>query len=298
VRNSIENRKYVIITPARNEEDFIARTITAVISQTLRPLRWLIVNDGSTDGTRKIVESYLKRYDFIKLVNLERDGDRNFGGKVIAFSRGVLELQNLDYEFIGNLDADISVPPDYYRSIIKYFDADPKLGIAGGIVYTKVGKRFSTSDKTLDSVGGAVQLFRKRCFEAVGGYMLLDCGGEDAGAEIKARMLGWTVRKFPDCKVFEHRRTGSAEASLLRSKVREGRRFYSLGYALLFYAIRCIYRSKDRPFIIGSIAAFYGFMESYLRRRPILLPQDEVAYLRSEQRQRLKRIPAILLGLR
>ncbi len=298
MENSVASGKYVIITPARNEDQFIAKTISSVILQTIRPLRWVIVNDGSTDGTKKIVESYLDKFKFIKLINLERDGDRNFGGKAIAFSRGVAELQSLDYDFIGNLDADISMAPDYYQSIIKYFDADSRLGIAGGIVYTKTGKRFSTSDETIDSVGGAVQLFRRPCFEAVGGYMLLICGGEDAAAEIRARMLGWTVRKFPDHKVFENRRTGSAEASLLVSKVREGRRFYSLGYGLLFYIVRCLYRTKENPFIIGSIAALYGFMGSFLSRRPVLLPQDEVEYLRSEQRQRLMRIPAKLLGLK
>ena len=173
MKSSIERQRYVIVTPARNEEGFIANTIQAVISQTLKPLRWIIVNDGSTDRTQEIVELYLGRFDFITLVNLKRDGDRNFGSKAIAFSCGVSELKNLDYDFIGNLDADISLEPDYYQSIIDFFEKDPKLGIAGGIVYTRVGSRYSTSDRTTDSVGGAVQLFRRPCLEAIGGYLLL-----------------------------------------------------------------------------------------------------------------------------
>jgi glycosyltransferase involved in cell wall biosynthesis len=298
VNSSAESKKYVIITPARNEEILIADTIQAVISQTLRPLRWVIVNDGSTDKTGQIIESYIKKYDFIRLVNLERDGDRNFGRKAVAFSHGLVTLQNLDYEYIGNLDADISIAPDYYNNIIQYFNTDAKLGIVGGIVYTKIGKRLVTCDETLDSVAGAVQLFRRSCFEAIGGYLPLKLGGIDTVAEIKARMLGWTVRKLPDQRVFEQRRMGSPMASPLGIKLREGRQFYSLGYGLLFFTLRCIYRFKDKPFIIGSIAALYGFVESFLRRQPVLPQKDIVAYLKSEQRQRLKRLPATLLGLK
>jgi biofilm PGA synthesis N-glycosyltransferase PgaC len=298
VNSSAENKKYVIITPARNEEAFIADTIQSVISQALRPLRWVIVNDGSTDKTREIVEPYVKNYDFIRLVNLERDGDRDFGRKAVAFSHGLATLQNLDYEFIGNLDADITIAPDYYHNIIKYFATDPKLGVVGGIVYTKVGQRFFTYDETLDSVAGAVQLFRRSCFEAVGGYIPLKLGGIDTVAEIKARMLGWTVKKLPDQKVIEKRRMGSPMASPLGIKLREGRQFYSLGYSLFFFTMRCVYRSKDSPFIIGSFASLYGFLESFLRRRPVLPQKDIVKYLRNEQRQRLKRLPATLLGLK
>lgn len=294
----MENAKYVVITPAHNEQDYIVYAIQSILSQTLKPLRWVIVNDGSTDRTKDIVESYLNKHEFIKLVNLERDGGRNFGRKATAFGRGVNELQDIDYDYIGNLDADILLEPDYFRNIIKKFDAEPTLGIGGGIVYTKVGNKFITSDKTLDSVGGAVQLFRKQCFEAAGGYIPLQYGGIDAAAEIMAKMLGWKVKKFPMYKVFEQRRTGSADISLFRSRVREGHRFYSLGYDHLFFSLRCIYRAKDRPFIIGSLAAFFGFMDSFFRCRPILLPPQVVAYLRNEQRQRLKRIPGKLLGIK
>lgn len=295
MRNFSNDAKYVIITPARNEQDFIIYAIESIISQTQRPFRWVIVNDGSTDETKEVVEPYLKKHEFIKLVNLERGGDRNFGRKAIAFSRGMVEIQNLDYGFIGNLDADISVEPSYYQTILQEFYADPKLGIGGGIVYTKIDNRFSTSDETPDSVGGAVQFFRRACFEEVGGYTPLQYGGIDAAAEIKAKMLGWKIRKFPKLKVLEHRRTGSAKARPVEAKFHEGRRFYSLGYGLLFYVLRCFYRVKDPPFVIGSIAALIGYMESLIRRRPILLPSDVVTYLRTEQIQRLKRIPGKLI---
>lgn len=279
--------RYVIITPAHNEQDLIANTIESVISQTIRPTRWVIVNDGSTDGTINLVESYLHEYEFIKFVDLKRAKGRDFGRKAIAFKRGLLEVQGLDYEYIGNLDADISISADYYEKILQEFRDDPRLGIGGGIVYSKIGTGFSTSDKTIGSVGGAVQMFRRSCFEAVGGYFPMEYGGIDAAAEIKARMLGWKVRKFPKLKVLEHRRTGSAQARPIIAKYREGRRFYSLGYWPPFYFMRCVYRTKDRPFFVGSLAAFFGFMESLIRRRPILIPNKVVRFLWKEQRQRI-----------
>lgn len=287
---------YVVITPAHNEEPFIERTITSVIDQTVRPLKWVIVNDASTDRTREIVERYTTEHTFIQLLNLERAAGRHFGNKVRAFNQGLAEVRDLKFDYIGNLDADISFEPAYFESILREFANDWKLGIAGGIVYTKVGDKFITYDKTLDSVGGAVQLFRRRCFQDIGGYPSLPYGGIDTAAEVTARMKGWTVRKFPSLRVLEHRRTGSAQRGLLRAKVREGQRMYSMGYGSTFYFLRCVFRAFDSPFIIGSIAALFGYMDSLFCRRPVVLSEDVVAYLKAEQRQRLKRLLATLLG--
>jgi glycosyltransferase involved in cell wall biosynthesis len=284
-----EKFKYVLVTAARNEEAFITKTIESVLLQTIRPLQWVIVNDGSSDGTMKVIELLVNKFDFISLINLEREGNRHFGHKAFAFRRGVQRLNNLDYQFIGNLDADIFLGPDYYENILKKFIDDPRLGIAGGIIYTKIGERFSTTDQTIDSVAGAVQLFRKECFQAIGCYIPLEYGGEDAAAEIKARMLGWRVQKFSEYRVFEQRRTGTAEAKPIIARLREGKRFYSLGYGLLYYLIRSIYRIKDPPFFIGSFAALYGYLVCYLKQQPVLLPINMVKFLRNEQLERLKK---------
>lgn len=286
---------YVLITPARNEEEFISRTINSIAAQTVKPLRWVIVNDGSTDRTKEIVESFARIIDFISVVNLERDGQRNFGRKAFAFMEGLRSIQDLDYQFIGNLDADICLDPDYYQSIMAKCGEDPGIGISGGIIYTKVGERFVTSDRSTHSVGGAVQLFRSECFWAVGGYMCLEHGGIDAAAEIKARMLGWRVKKFLDFKVTEHRRTGSAEATPLRARIREGQRFHSLGYGLPYYLVRSAYRLMDPPAIIGSLATVYGYLKSHFQGEPVLLPQDMQEFLGREQRDRLKSLCARIL---
>lgn len=280
--------RYVLVTPARNEELHIERTITCVLSQTLRPSKWVIVDDGSTDHTVEIVSKYASRYGFIILLKLRRDGRRNFANKATAFNAGVKSIASAGYSFIGNLDADTTVAPDYYANITAEFDKDATLGIAGGIVYTSVGSRFVTADNALDSVGGAVQLFRKECFDQIGGYVPLRCGGIDAAAEITARMNGWKVRKFPENKVFEHRRTGSVDAQLLASLYREGVRFHSLGYSTLFYICRSLYKLTDRPPVVGSSVALLGFMIARFTRSPVLLPAKAVSYLRSEQMSKLK----------
>jgi glycosyltransferase involved in cell wall biosynthesis len=282
--------KYVIITPAHNEEAFIEKTIGSMVVQTVLPIKWVVVNDGSTDRTGQIVESWANRHGFIQLVNLRRDEGRNFARKALAFEAGFREIRNLPFDFIGNVDADMTFAPEYFQNILKEFESSPKLGISGGIVYTRFTDKFVTYDTTADSVGGKVQLFRKECFEAIGGYMPLEHGGIDTAAEIMARMKGWTVRKSLENKTFEHRPTSFAWGTPLKAKMREGSHFHSLGYDPLFYALRCIYRIKEYPFVLGSVAAFLGYFGRMVRRRPIALPAEVVRFLRAEQRGKLARV--------
>jgi poly-beta-1,6-N-acetyl-D-glucosamine synthase len=281
--------KYVIITPARNEAAFIEKTIQSIINQTVKPLRWIVVNDGSTDSTAEILAKYKSDYGFIELVNVERLGDRHFGNKVNAFNLGLEKARHIEYEFIGNLDADISLDPDYFEKLLSEFRKDHVLGLAGGMVSSLTNGEFVRQDVSLDSVAGAVQLFRRMCFEQIGGYVPLPLGGIDAAAEIMARMKGWGVQTFPNLHVLEHRRTGSAKASHLGSRIREGRRLYALGYDFWFFCIRCLYRLMERPRIFGSGAALFGFLQGLFKREPLVLPTEVVHYLRAEQRGKLWR---------
>ncbi len=280
---------FVIITPAHNEEAFIEKTIRSMINQTVRPLKWIIVNDSSTDRTAEIIEHHARHCDFVRLVHVRRSGDRNFSNKVRAFNCGLTEARELGYQYIGNLDADISLEEDYFEKLLYKFETDSHLGLAGGMVSTCIGNDFVSQDVALDSVAGAVQLFRRECFEHIGGYLALPQGGIDAAAEITARMKGWKVCTFPELRVLEHRRTGSSKASPLLARIQEGRRFYSLGYSLLFFCLRCIYRAMNRPRIVGSGAALCGFLEGMFRRNPLVLPPEIVHYLRAEQRRKLLR---------
>jgi len=285
---------FVIITPARDEATYIEGTIKAMIHQTVRPLLWIIVNDGSMDNTGELIRKWATQFPFIHLINMSRDEGRNFARKAQAFNRGVAETQGLEFDFIGNLDADVWLEPHYYEHIIKTFQSDPTLGISGGIIYSKFTDTFTTRDHTIDSVGGCVQLFRRQCFEEVGGYLPLRNGGIDTAAEIVARMKGWKVRKSLDERVFEQRPTGFIHSNPLKARMNDGRKFHSLGYAPLFVFFRCIYRLKYYPYFFGSVAESIGYLWSLLRREPVMLPQDVVNYLRSEQRTKVKQL--FLLG--
>jgi poly-beta-1,6-N-acetyl-D-glucosamine synthase len=282
--------QYVLVTPAHNEASFIEQTILAMLAQTIKPVAWILVNDNSSDATGDIIEKYAQAHDFIRLVNVQRAEGRHFGNKVHAFNKGLAELGAAHYSFIGNLDADITLDKDYFKNILAEFGKDPALGLAGGMVYTQIGSNnFVSQDVALDSVAGAVQLFRRECFEQVGGYIPLPYGGIDTAAEIMARMNGWKTRTFEQYPVYENRRTGSATLSPLAAKVKEGRLLHSLGYDFYFFIVRCLYRITDPPIIIGSAAICWGYMESMVKRNPIALPPNAIQFLRSEQRKKLLR---------
>lgn len=283
-------KRYVLITPAHNEEAFIGKTAAAVVAQRQRPEKWVIVNDASTDRTWEVAESFAHAHDFIEVVNLERNPGRHFGNKVSAFNAGLTRVAGMPFDFIGNLDADISFQPDYFESLLAHFEETPRLGLGGGMVHTLIDDRFVCQNVALDSVAGAVQLFRRECFEQVGGYRPLPNGGIDAAAEIAARMHGWATRTFPDLRVEEHRFTGSATARPVVSRVKEGRRLQALGYSPLFFLVRCLYRIAERPAVIGSGAAIYGYASAALRGSPAAVPNEMVQFLRTEQHQKLKRL--------
>lgn len=278
---------YVIVTPAHNEEAHIERTILSVLGQTVRPRQWIVVSDNSSDRTSAIVAAHARRHPFIRLVDLKRSGERHFGNKVRAFNVGVAQLNVPDYGFIGNLDADISLERHYFEKVLAAFAADATLGIAGGMVSSRIGNRFVSQNVAHDSVAGAVQLFRRECFETIGGYVPLPLGGIDSAAEIMARMKGWRVRTIPDLTVLEHRRTGTACAPPVVSKFREGQCLRSLGYDFGFLLLRCFYRSLDAPVLLGSMATLAGYARSALARDPLVLSPEVVRYLRSEQRRKV-----------
>lgn len=281
---------FVIITPAHNEEALIVHTAQAMIAQTVRPLKWVIVNDASTDGTRALIEKFAGEHSFIEVVNLERATGRHFGNKVRAFNAGLERVKELNYDFIGNLDADMSFEPTYFQSLLQQFESNPKLGLGGGMVHTTIDGKFVSQEVALDSVAGAVQLFRRKCFEQVGGYRAMPLGGIDAAAEVGARMHGWQTRTFPELVTHEHRFTGAATASPLKSRFKEGKRMHSLGYSPIFFFVRCAYRVLERPAVFGSGAALWGYFTSVISSTPAAVPPEAVRYLRSEQHAKLKRL--------
>jgi len=279
---------YVLVTAAQNEEDYIEKTIKSVISQTILPKRWVIVSDGSTDCTDLIVENYLEIYDFMQLLRKEDDRSRNFASKVYAIRAGVEYLSDVEYDFIGNLDADVSFEPDYYERVLTKFKENPRLGIAGGILFEAFrGKWIRQFTSTSWSVSGPIQMFRRQCYEDICGYIPLRLGGEDTFAEVMARTNGWEIKAFPDIKVFHHRRTGTENSNILSARFIQGIREYSSGNHLLFEIAKCISRVREKPYVLGSLLRAIGFFYAFIRRKPRMVSNNIIRYLRHEQIGRL-----------
>ncbi|OHD64748.1 MAG: hypothetical protein A2176_10485 [Spirochaetes bacterium RBG_13_51_14] len=282
------NKKYILITSAYNEEKNIEKTIQSVIVQSILPAEWIIVSDGSTDKTNKIIQSYQKKYKFINFIRMPAGNTHSFASKVFALQAGFESLKNKYYDFIGILDADVSFEKNYFKEIITRFENDENLGVAGGNIIEYSNGVYMKRIKTLNSVAGAVQLFRKECFDDTIGFQPFEYGGEDAVVEISARMKGWAVKTFPEIEVIHHGFVGGK--NLLRTRYRRGIRFFLLGYHPVFNIVRCIFRMRERPILIGSFVELIGFFYAYMKYKKSKLPVEVVCYLRNEQIQRLKHL--------
>jgi poly-beta-1,6-N-acetyl-D-glucosamine synthase len=284
---AIAKCSYVLITAAYNEEANIEKTIESVLSQTLLPLRWVVVSDGSVDQTDEIVEKYANRHSFIRFLRVVRAPGRSFGSKVRALHAGNAMLKDVGYEFIGNLDADVSVPPSYFEDLISHFAGRPLLGLAGGfVVEESYGEFRDRKQNRVYSVAHAAQVVRRGCYEAIGGYAVLEYGGEDWHAQTCAKMNGWEVEAFPELKIFHHRLTGEAD-NLLRHKFRQGRMDYSFGSYPLFETLKCLERVSARPFFIGSLTRLAGFICSWICQEQRPVSEEFIAYLRAEQKEKV-----------
>lgn len=279
-------KTYVLITPAHNEADNIEKTIQSVVAQTILPLKWVIVSDGSTDRTDEIVSYYAEKYPFIKPLRREADGERNFCSKVFAIQLGLQSLAGITFDFIGNLDADVSFEPAYFQKLLDEFEKNSNLGIGGGTIHEARNGRLQTRPGNRSrSVPGALQLFRRKCFAQIGGFVPLEHGGEDTVMEIKARMSGWEVRSFFHLIAHHHRLNGNT--GLTAVCFREGVRGYHLGNHPVYEFSRFIRRLGYRPRVLGSLSRLAGYCWSLLRREKRHVPLEVIRFLRNEQIIRL-----------
>ena len=286
----MQTPQYVLLTAAKNEEDFIALTLESVISQTILPGQWVIVSDGSTDRTDEIVRSYAARFPFIELLRLEKGSKRTFSSKARAIKAAQGRIRVANYHYVGILDADVSFEPFYYEGIIQKFEQTQRLGVAGGLLFDRQGHKYVKQITSTEwSVSGPVQMFRRECFEQIGGYVPVR-SGVDAIAEIMARMHGWTVRAFPELKVLHHRNTGSQTSGLFKRPFRSGQEAYSLGYHPLFLLTKSLSRFVQKPYILGSILMLCGYGWNCVSGKGHDVSQEFVEYLRTEQMTRLSSI--------
>ena len=289
---------YVLITPARNEEAFIGNLIESVIQQTVVPARWVIVDDGSTDRTAEIVTGYIGRYPWIELVRRPQRRERSFAAKVQAFNAGYERVQTVDYEVMGNLDADVTFEADYIEFLVGKFRQDGRLGVAGTVFREEGYSSERQSFEGHNHVAGGCQMFRRTCFEEIGGFSPNKPGGVDWIAVTSARMLGWKTRSFREKSFFHHRHLGTAERGALASSFSYGEKDYYLGGHPLWEAFRVAYRCTKRPYIRDGMALGLGYCWAFLRRTPRPVSRELMAFHRKEQMAKLRAILGNLVRFR
>jgi poly-beta-1,6-N-acetyl-D-glucosamine synthase len=278
--------RYVLVTPARNEAAFIELTIKSMVSQTVLPLKWVIVSDGSTDGTDEIVSRYAAEHSWIELVRMPERRERHFAGKVHAFNAGYARVRALEYDVIGGMDGDISFDEDYFSFLLDKLAGDPSLGLVG--TPFKDTSMYDYRFVSIEHVSGACQLFRRECFEEIGGYKAVKSGGVDHIAVLTARMTGWKTRTFTDKVCLHHRKIGSAGRGPLNAKFRTGALDYALGGHPVWELFRTAYQMTKTPYIVGGLSLLAGYVTASVRRAERPISPELVAFRRREQMQRLK----------
>ena len=279
---------YVLITPARNEAQFIELTLKSMVRQIYRPLKWIIVSDGSTDGTDDIVRRYSADNPWIELLRMPERAERHFAGKVHAFNAGYAKAKDLNPDVIGNLDADVSIGPDHFQFLLSKFAEDPELGV-GGAPFREGSRQYDYRFSNIENVWGGCQLFRRGCYEAIGGYTPVKGGGIDHIAVVSARMKGWKTRTFTDKVCIHHREMNTAGQGALKAKFKLGAKDYSFGNHPVWELFRTLYQMKNPPFVLGGVALGAGYFWSMARGAQVSISRDVVAFTHHEQLQRLKK---------
>jgi glycosyltransferase involved in cell wall biosynthesis len=280
---------YVLITPARNEAEFIEGTIRSVAAQTVPPRKWVIVSDGSTDGTDDIVKRCAAELPWIELVRMPERRERNFAGKVYAFNAGYERVRELKYEAIASLDADITFDEEYFAFLLGKLAENPRLGLVGTPFRDEANEAYDYRFVNIEHVSGACQLFRRECFEQIGGYVPVKAGSIDHIAVVTARMMGWQTRTFTERSSVHHRGMGTAEQSLLKARFKYGMRDYAVGNHPAWEIFRATYQMTRKPWLVGGVALLAGYLWAQLRRRERPVSQQLITFYRHEQMERLHR---------
>ncbi len=285
-----DTSRYVLISPCRNEADFMRRTLDSVVAQSQTPDLWVIVDDGSTDATPQILAEYAARHDWIKVVPKPDRGHRAVGpGVVEAFYAGLETVPLADFDFLCKLDLDLDLPPGYFQGLITRMQADPRIGTASGKPYFKTKGGAWVSEKCGDEMSvGMTKFYRRRCFEQIGGFVrevmwdAIDCH--------KARFLGWRALSWDDPDLrFEHLRPmGASQKGIFTGRRRHGFGQYFMGSDPVYFAATAIFRMAHPPFVLGGLATLQGYAGAWLRGAPQFSDSELRAFIRAYQRRALR----------
>lgn len=285
---------YVLVTPARNERELIEGTIRSVVAQTHLPSKWVIVSDGSTDGTDEIVSRYAKDHAWIELLRMPERRERNFGAKAVNFNTAFERLRPESFDVIGNLDADMTFVPDYFEFLVGKFSEWPRLGVAGTPVVEDANHPethpFANRFADLQHVSGNIQMFRRQCLEELGGYEPIKGGGIDWVAVTTARMKGWQTRTFLERTCLHHRKMGTASRNALMARFQHGQEDYYLGQLPLWELLRGTFQMKSKPFVLGGLFLILGYFWAMIKRVHRPISPELLSFRRAEQMTRLRKM--------
>jgi poly-beta-1,6-N-acetyl-D-glucosamine synthase len=274
---------FIAITPARDEEKFLPRLIASMAAQTLRPTRWIVIDDGSTDATAEILDEAARRYPWLDARHLPVGRGRLPGGESILMQflpRNVWR----DYDAILRIDADVTFKPDFAELLIAEFKRDTELGIAGSTLFEPEGTAWREIRSPGFHTRGAVKMYSRACFDGIGG--LASGLGWDTIDEARAMMLGFKSRSFRHIRAYHHRPQGSA-GGYLKGNLAAGRAAYNVGYHPLFLMLRAAKRGLSWPPVIGGLFLFAGYLEGYLRHNEKIASPDLIRFIRKQQMRRL-----------
>ena len=280
---------YVLVTPVRNEENYIGRTIQSVVSQTNLPKEWIIVSDGSTDNTDTIIEAGIQANPWIRLIKLPQRENASWRAVVENTTLGIKKLKYKKYDFLGLLDSDLEFEKTYFEQLINKFENTPNLGLSGGNAID-IGRPKTYIPRNLQEVPGAVQFFKRECFESIGGIIALPEGGWDALTAAVARKNGYKTRLASDLVVDHLKPNNIRSGNIVRRKWQRGIRDYALGYHPLFELIKCIDLIRERPYLISAFLWFCGYVSCYLSGRKRILEKELITFIQMEQMARLSKI--------
>lgn len=287
--------KYVLITVARNDEAFISKALKSVTAQTQLPEHWIITDEGSTDCTVEIIENYAARYPWISLIRRLNRPNCDLAGKARGINAGFKFLDTAEFDVFGKVDANVSFEPDLMEFLVQKFSTDSQLGIAG-VPY--IEGDFDSARDSFEGenfVAGPVQLFRRQCFDEIGGYAKGCAGGMDWIAVMTARMKGWKVRSFAEKRFYHHRTVNTDEQGTFAAYFLNGQKDYYLGGSPLWEICRIAFRAAKKPRLIGSIAMSCGYCHAALTRMEHPVSQEIMRFHRHNQIKKLKKIFRSLL---
>jgi glycosyltransferase involved in cell wall biosynthesis len=282
--------RLLLITPARDEAAHLAGTIRAVAEQTRRPDLWLVIDDGSTDGTAEILESLAAEVPFMRVLQAPQqesdpEADRlTLAAEARAFNAALATVDLAEFTHVGKLDADVELPSEYFERLLAQFDEDPELGIAGGVLLERTGKRWEPTRIPSYHVRGALKLYSRRCFESIGG--IEERLGWDTIDETYARMRGYSTRSVSEIAA-RHHRPVATRGGALRGRARHGHCAYILRYGVWWVVLRSFKVALQRPYGISGIAFLYGYFRAHLKAQPKVEDERFQRFVRGELRRRL-----------